>query len=59
MNKNIRLTPAQKTKIDMLLKNAKFTRLTNALLKDKTVTADEKAHLIFALKSKMFGNKKH
>jgi hypothetical protein len=55
MKKNIKLTPAQNTRIDTLMKNAKFTRLTNGLLADKTLTADEKAHLVFALKKKIFG----
>jgi hypothetical protein len=55
MQKKILLTPKQKITIDNAFKNAKFTRLTNGLLADRTLSADEKAHLVFALKKKIFG----
>jgi hypothetical protein len=50
MKKNVKLTPAQNTRIDTLMKSAKFTRLTNGLLADKTLSADEKSKIILKLK---------
>ena len=55
MKKNVKLTPLQVLKIDMAVKNAKFTRLTNGLLADRTLNADEKSKIIFKLKYKIFG----
>jgi hypothetical protein len=55
MQKKILLTPKQKITIDNAFKNAKFTRMTNAVLSEKTLSADEKATMIFKLKRKIFG----
>jgi hypothetical protein len=55
MRKKILLTPKQKITIDNAFKNAKFTRMTNAVLSEKTLSADEKATMIFKLKKKIFG----
>ena len=51
----VKLKPAQVKQIEMLLKNAKFNRLTNGLLKDKTISVDQKSKLILDLKRKLFG----
>jgi hypothetical protein len=54
MQKKILLTPKQKITIDNAFKNAKFTRLTNGLLADRTLSADEKSKIILKLKYKIF-----
>ncbi len=57
MQKKINITPAQKNKFDMLIKNQKFNRLVNGLLAEPNISADEKSRLIYALKNKMFPKK--
>jgi len=54
MKRNIILTVSQQKQIDMLIANAKFTRLVNGLIADKTVNADTKAKMVYDLKKKMF-----
>ena len=52
---NIILKPMQQKQIQKLLKDAKFNRLCDALLNDKTISTDSKARHILALKHKMYG----
>ena len=49
------LKPFQQKLIDKLIKDKKFTRLADAILKDKTISTDSKARHILALKHKMYG----
>ena len=51
------LKPAQQKLIDKLIKDKKFTRLSDAILKDKRLTVDEKARYILDLKYKLYGRK--
>lgn len=49
----VRFTPTQRIEIAKKLKVARFNRLTTALLKEKGVSADEKARLIVQIKKKL------
>ncbi|WGK94255.1 MULTISPECIES: hypothetical protein [Flavobacterium] len=49
----VRFTPTQRIEIAKKLKIARFNRLTTALLKEKGVSADEKARLIVQIKKKL------
>lgn len=51
------LKPAQQKLIDKLIKDKKFTRLSDAILKDKSLSVDSKARYILDLKYKMYGRK--
>jgi peptidyl-tRNA hydrolase len=53
MQKKVILTVSQQKQIDMLLNNAKWTRLVNGLLADKTINADTKAKMVYDLKKKI------
>ncbi len=58
MQKKVILTERQLIQIDNLIKNAKFTRLVNGLLADRTTNADTKAKMVYELKKKIFEVKK-
>ena len=51
------LKPFQQKLIDKLIKDKKFTRLADAILKDKTISTDSKARYILDLKYKLYGRK--
>jgi hypothetical protein len=53
VQKKVILTVSQQKQIDTLLNNAKWTRLVNGLLADKTVNADTKAKMVYDLKKKI------
>lgn len=57
MKRKILLTPSQKEKFDKLLKQAKFDRLANVIIRDKRLSADKRAKMIVDLKRKLFNGK--
>lgn len=54
IQKKIILTGKQQNKINHLLKQAKFDRLVKGLLADKTISAENKAKMVYELKKKIF-----
>lgn len=57
-NKKVVLTWKQEQIIKQKLQVARFERLTQGLLKEKGISADEKAKLIYQLRKKLFPDSK-